>query len=174
MDRGREVLGGRFAGEEDPVFDGHADLAAQALFGADRDVGIGAKAVGILVPTCDQVFARLRDLLPIHFPQRYHQGGHEFGVAAEFVFLAGRARAEGQQHGPTGDFVEIDNFGPVTIRASHIADQLVVLVPENRGEFEEDFVENAHAGFADGLAFASRQARVKGDPSRPAGRQGAR
>lgn len=35
VDRGREILGGRFAGEEDPVFDGHADLAAQALFGAD-------------------------------------------------------------------------------------------------------------------------------------------
>ncbi len=59
--------------------------------------------------------------------------------------------------------MEIDDFGPVTIRASHIADQLVVFVPENRSEFEEDFVENAHAGFADGLAFASGQARVKGD-----------
>jgi hypothetical protein len=51
--RGREILGGRFAGEEDPVFDGHANLAAQALFGADKDVGIGAEAGGFLVPMSD-------------------------------------------------------------------------------------------------------------------------
>ncbi len=96
MDRRREVLGGRFAGKEDPVLNGHTDLAAQALFGADRNIRIGAEAVGILVPTCDQVSARLGDFFSIHFPQRFHQGGHEFGVAAEFVLLAGCSCAESQ------------------------------------------------------------------------------
>src|SRR5262249_52548730 len=62
--------------------------------------------------------------------------------------------------------MEVDDLGPVLVLASHVADQLVILVPENRVELEEDLVEDAHPCFANGIAFALRQARVESDSSR--------
>ena len=61
--------------------------------------------------------------------------------------------------------MEVDDLGPVFVLAPHVADQLVLLIPENRVELEEDLVEDTHARLANGLAFALRQARVEGDSS---------
>src|SRR5262249_61457666 len=160
------------ARKEVRILDGHPDLPAQALLGADWHVGVRAEAEGILIPPSDEMAHRLRDALPIHLAEAGHQACDQLDIAPELVLLAGRSRAEGEQNREAGDPVEVDELGPDLVQAPHVSAQLVFPVPENRVELEEDLVEDTHAGLADRLSLALRQARVEGDPSRLPDSQG--
>ena len=55
VDGGRKELRGGFAREEDSALDGHPDLPAQALLGADRHVGVRAEFTPPMAPARERL-----------------------------------------------------------------------------------------------------------------------